>query len=124
MVTYTKDQEFNNIRWGTMMPIPVVVGGEIHHIRARGNISIIVEEPTKIQTQIENPEDFESGMRSYFAVCVNEAIGELSQSALNIEQFLSTSENTKNLFKSKFDYKLGELGLKVKSLMIEKIEKI
>jgi len=124
MATCAKDQEFNNIRWGTMMPIPVMVGGEILEVRARGNISIIVEEPTKIQTQIDNPEDFEAGMRSYFSACVNEAIGELSQSALNIEQFLSISENTKNLFKSKFDYKLSEIGLKVKSLVIEAIENI
>ena len=124
METYTKGQEFNNIRWGTMMPIAVMVGGVILEVRARGTVSVTVEDPIKIQAQIEDPEDFTSEMRSYFSACINDAIGELSQSAVSTEQFLSISETTKNMFVSAFDHKLAEMGLKVKGLVVEAIEKM
>ena len=124
METYTKDQVFENIRWGTMMPIPVMVAGEILEVRARGNVSVIVAEPPQMPAQMENPEDLETELRGYFSACINDAIGELSKSALNIEQFLTITAPTTELFQSRFDQRLAGMGLKVRSLVIEAIEKI
>lgn len=123
MAAYVKAQEFNNLRWGTLGPIPVRVGGQILEVRARGTLSLLVAEPAQIETYIENPEDFEAEMRSYFSMCIHEALGELASAALNLEQFLAVSEQTRQLFQAKFDQKLGEMGLQVKSLVLEALEK-
>lgn len=56
-------QEYNDLRWGTLMPVWVKVGAEVVQVRARGTCSVSVVDPSKAAGEVENPEDLEEYLR-------------------------------------------------------------
>ena len=46
MNPYQPAQEYNDLRWGTIMPVMVMVGSAVAQVRARGNYSVKVADST------------------------------------------------------------------------------
>jgi membrane protease subunit (stomatin/prohibitin family) len=124
MKSYSNNQEYNQLFWGTRMPATVMIGSDIVEVRARGNYSLIVKDPQKLQEQVPDPDDLESYLGSFLSLYVMEFIGELSCAVSNVAQLTMVTDQTCTALRAKLEPKLNELGLELKAVRIEAIEKI
>jgi membrane protease subunit (stomatin/prohibitin family) len=124
MNPYSCNQEYNDLFWGTRMPVAVMIGSDIVELRARGDYSLIVKDPQKLQEQVPDPDDLESYLGSFLSLYVVEFIGELSCAASNVTQLTVVTDQTCMALQAKLEPRLNELGLQLKAVRIEAIEKI
>lgn len=117
-------QEYNDLRWGTLMPVWVKVGAEVVQVRARGTCSVSVVDPSKAAGEVENPEDLEEYLRSQAAAVVTDVIGERARQVPDVLHLTTISPETVQLFQEKLDARCCAFGLKLKSVRIEALERV
>jgi membrane protease subunit (stomatin/prohibitin family) len=124
MTNYQPAQEYDNLRWGTGMPIPLMIGSQLAQVRARGTCSLIVMDIQQLQQQVPDLDNLTAHVRSLLASTIEETIGELGREASNIAQMTTVTEHTIQAFQMKLEPKFKELGLQLKAVSIEAIESV
>ena len=124
MGAYLMNQEFNNLRWGTMMPIMVMVNSEVLQLRARGSYSLAVTDPKKLEEHIPEPDGVGNWVSSQVVVILSDIIGEAALNASSPEQLLGGSKTVEKSLKSNLDVEMLTLGLRLKTFSLEALEKV
>ncbi len=124
MTTYQPAQEYNDLRWGTGMPIALLVGSQFVQVRARGTCSLVLQDIHQLQQQVPDPDDLTARVRTLLASHMEETIGELNLQVANVMQLTTITEQTLQTFRAKLEPKFKELGLQLKSISIEAIESV
>ena len=122
MIPYQPAQEYNNLRWGTGMPIALKVGSQFVQVRVRGTYSLLVRDIQQLQQHVSDPDALTAYVRSLLASAMEEMIGELGLHAANIAQLTTITEQTVQTFKESLEPKFKELGLQLLAVSIEAIE--
>ena len=124
MTTYQAAQAYTNLRWGTMMPIAVMVGSTFAQVRARGTFSVAVSDPAQLAQAVPDPDDLEGYLRSVMLSTINEVIGERSTEVADIAQLTTITPQTVQAFQAKLEAAFGAAGLQLKQISIEAIESV
>ena len=124
MASYQFAQEFVNLRWGTLMPIAVMVNSNIVQLRARGNFSAIVADPARLSAEVPDPENIASFLQSFAVITITDMIGMQSSSAPDVRQLTTITAQTVQTFQAEFDSKFKSIGLKLKDASIDAIESV
>ncbi len=124
MNAYNVGQEYNNLRWGTMMPIALSVGSQFVQVRARGTCSVMVQDVERFQQQVSNPAEAAVYVQSLMAVALSDMFGERSAAVSDIKELTTINEATVQALRSRFEPKCNEVGLQLKALSIDAIETI
>jgi membrane protease subunit (stomatin/prohibitin family) len=124
MTTYQTAQEYNDLRWGTVMPIALMIGSQFLQARARGTYSMTVSDVQLLQQQVPDPDELITQVRSLMANIITETIGELSQEVTSAAQLTTITEHTIQAFQAKIEPKFKALGLQLKAVSIEAIESV
>jgi len=124
MASYQLAQEFVNLRWGTMMPIAVMVNSNIVQLRARGNFSAIVADPARLSAEVPDPENLASFLQSFAVITITDMIGMSSSSASDVRQLTTVTAQTVQAFQTELDSKFNSIGLKLKDASIDAIESV
>ena len=124
MAAYAKDQEFRNLRWGTGMPVLTQIGGEIVQARARGNCAVAVADPALLTEKVPDPENLSAQVRAQIVTAAIDALGEYGQQAETVAQFLAGGIPAGQILRAQVGPRLAALGLTLKMLSIEAIERV
>lgn len=124
MTNSSQNQEYNNLRWGTMMPISLMIGSNFVQLRARGSYSFIIQDAERLKKQVSDPDALLSYTRSQVTIAITNVVGELSQQVSSVAQLTKVTDQTLSLLKSQLETKFAELGLQLKSITIEAIENL
>jgi membrane protease subunit (stomatin/prohibitin family) len=124
MIPYQSAQEYNDLFWGTTMPVTVMVGSNIVEVRARGSFSAAVSEPVRLAEEVPDPEDLPGCMRSLIVMTITDIIGQRSQEVANVAQLTTITSQTTQAFQTELESKFNAVGLKIKSVHIEAVESL
>jgi membrane protease subunit (stomatin/prohibitin family) len=122
MAAYQKGQAFNTLRWGTGMPVTVLVGGQVSEVRARGTYAMVVSDPAKLAEQVPNPDDLPAQVRMLAVLAVNETLGERSGQGLDAAHFTAITPELNQVFQARLAPRLSEVGLQLTQANVEAIE--
>jgi hypothetical protein len=121
---YQPEQEYNDIHWGTGIPVVLKVGEQFVQVWARGSCSLMVRDRLQLQPRVPNPEDLPGFVRSLLASLIEETIGELGMQVSKVAQLTVVTDQMVQSFQAKIESKFAELGLKLKAISIDAIESI
>lgn len=124
MSAYQPGQEFNNERWGTGMPIMVMVGSNVIQVRARGSFSAAVDDPAQLAAQAPDPDDLPAYMRSLVVSAATDFIGERSQAVATAAQLTAVSAQVAQALQAAVEARFKAAGLRLKSFSLEAIESL
>ena len=124
MSAYRPGQEYTDLRWGTRMPIAVMIGSRVAQLRARGTCTLTVGDAGRLEKQVPDPENLASHLSSLLASSMTEVIGELSAQISDLAQLTTISAQTTQALQSKLEPKCSALGLQLKTVKIEAIESV
>jgi membrane protease subunit (stomatin/prohibitin family) len=124
MIPYQSAQEYNDLRWGTGMPVTVMVGSNIVEVRARGSFSAAVIEPARLAEEVPDPEDLPGCMRSLVVMTITDIIGQRSQEVSEVAQLTAITPQTIQAFQTMLESKFNAVGLKLKNATIEAVESL
>jgi membrane protease subunit (stomatin/prohibitin family) len=124
MSAYQTGQEYNGLRWGTIMPITVMVGSAFVQLRARGNFSAIILDPTRLAAEGSDPEDLIRYLGSLVVSVITDVIGERSGEVSDVAQLTAITPQTIQAFQTKLESKFETLGLRLKDFSIDAIESL
>jgi membrane protease subunit (stomatin/prohibitin family) len=124
MNAYQLAQEWNDLRWGTVMPITVMISSKLVQLRARGICSLAVTDPSRLEEQVPDPENLISYVKSLLAQAITDLIGERSSEASDAAQLIAITVPMIKLFQTNLEPKFNAVGLKLKNVSIETIESI
>jgi membrane protease subunit (stomatin/prohibitin family) len=115
-------QEINDIFWGTMMPITVLLGEEVTQIRARGSYSVRIIDQACFTQQVGAPADLSAQVRPVVGLRVTEVVGGASQGATDIGQLAAQAEALASAVQSQLEPDFNALGLTITRFGIQAIE--
>ena len=124
MNTYQFAQEWNDIRWGTMMPIAVMIGAKFVQLRARGLCSFAVTDPALLKEQIPDPENLAAYVKSLIAQSITEMIGERSAEVSQVSELIAIDKMIIQTLQLRLESKFNAIGLTLKNVSIEAIESL
>jgi membrane protease subunit (stomatin/prohibitin family) len=124
MDSYTQAQEFTDLHWGTINPIAVMIASQFYQIRARGSYTLAVSDPQALAAQVPDPQDLQTAINPLAMSCITDLIGELSATAASLAQVTDLNEATARKFLALLGPKFSALGLQIKSLSLEAIERV
>ena len=124
MNAYQPAQEYNDLRWGTMMPVPLMIGSRLVQVRARGLCSLTVQDTQRLQAQVPDPDNLTAHVRALLASAMTDVLGELSLEATDVAQLTAVTEQATRALQSKLEPKFSALGLQMKAVKIEAIESV
>ncbi len=124
MNAYRPAQEYNDLRWGTMMPVPLMIGSRLVQVRARGICSLTVQDIQRLQAQVPDPDSLTAHVRALLASAMTDVLGELSREVADVAQLTAVTEKTTRTLQSKLEPKFSALGLQMKAVKIEAIESV
>lgn len=124
MGIYQVNQDFNNIRWGTAMPVPLMVGSEIIQIRARGTFSAVVVDPQIFEKNVPEADNANRWAANQVLTAFIDIIGESASAAADAAQLLAKTGEIGDKLKDKIETNLLTAGLKITLVILETIEKI
>jgi membrane protease subunit (stomatin/prohibitin family) len=124
MSAYQINQEFSDLRWGTMMPVTVMVGSDIVEVRARGTLAVIVVDPGPLAAALPDPDDLPGYLRSQVLPAITDLIGERSTQAANKAQLTAVTPETHQTLQAQLEPRFAALGLRLKSVTVEAIETV
>jgi membrane protease subunit (stomatin/prohibitin family) len=124
MSTLSVGQTISGIRWGTMMPVTLLIESNICELRARGTCSIQITDPALLAQKEPDADEEGSFLRSYLMMAINDAMGELSTQGLPLADFTGISSKVLSAVRSAFENQLASMGIKLTDLKIEAIEKM
>ena len=122
MDTYQLAQEWNDLRWGTAMPVTVKIGSNFVEVRARGNCSLAVTSPARLEEQVPDPNNLTAYVKSLLAQTITDSIGERSAEVSDVAQLTTITPQMIQAFQTNLESKFNLIGLKLKNVTIEAIE--
>jgi len=117
-------QEYNHVRWGTMMPATVKVGSKIVQLRARGEFSAAVNDRTRLTAQVPDLENLEAYLKNLVVSTVLDLIAILSQQASSVDQLKAVSTGAAQTLQEMLTPKFQAVGLQLKAVVIEAVESL
>jgi len=124
MDTYSDHQEFNDLLWGTPMPVMVMINGQMTNLRVKGACSVIVVDVNSIQEKAPDAKALVSQVRTILAGAVIDIIIEASRAVSSVGELLSTTEKIANDLPIKAAPAMENIGLQINHLEIHAIEEI
>ena len=123
MTAYQKAQAFNNLRWGCM-PVTLLIGGEIAQARARGACSVAVADPAQLASLVPDSADLQAALRPQITRVVTDFLGERSAQGLDTAQFTTVTPAAVQSLHERLAPRLADMGLELKAVTIEAIERV
>ncbi len=124
MNAYQLAQEWNDLRWGTVMPVALMIGSTFVQVRARGSFSLAVTDPSRLEPQMPDPENLPAYLKSLLAQTITDILGERSAEVSNVAQLTEVTPQTIQALRTILEPKFNALGLQLKNVTIEAIESI
>jgi len=124
MTTYQSTQEWNNLFWGTAMPVTIVIGSNLAQVRAYGKCSFAVADPARLEERVSDPDQLTPYVKSLLMTSFSDAIGERSGEFSDMSQLTAITSQIIQELRTKVEPRLYEIGLRLNSVSIEKIESI
>jgi membrane protease subunit (stomatin/prohibitin family) len=124
MNAYQLAQEWNDLRWGTVMPVAVMIGSTFVQVRARGSFSLAVTDPRRLEEQVPDPDNLPATVKSLLAQTITDMLGERSAEVSNIAQLVTVTPQTIQALRTILEPKFNALGLQLKNVTIEAIENL
>lgn len=119
MCPYQPMQTFTDLRWGTMMPVAVMVGGAFAQVRGRGSLSVCVVDPARLAQQAPDPEDLPGYLNSLVVVTFTDLTAMRSQQAASAAQLTAVTPQVIQALLDALQERFKELGLQVVQLSID-----
>jgi membrane protease subunit (stomatin/prohibitin family) len=116
-------QEFDRLPWGTLMPVQVRLGSEIVSIRARGTCSVAISDPQLFEERVSDVESLRTQVCNIITLRMAETLAETSAGKSTLTEIEATLGDIQVILQSKVEQAVGSLGLTVKQLSIQAIEK-
>jgi membrane protease subunit (stomatin/prohibitin family) len=116
--------ELENLRWGTMMPIALRIGSQFVQVRARGSYTLLIQDRSRFQSQIADPHNLRGQVGTLIVNAFTEVIGELSQTVSGVAQITGATASVTRSLCEKLEPTLAGLGLRMKTLTVDTIEKM
>ena len=117
-------KDLEHFNWGTMMPVMIMLGGNITSIRSRGYCCFMASNPQLFENQVEDTEGLRSRLRSLFPLKIGDILAEASIGKNNLDEIKKDWPDLENKLKSGVEEYLGGWGLSINQLAIEAIEQI
>jgi len=117
-------QEFNDLRWGTPMPVMLRLGSEIVSVRARGSWSVAVSNPQLFKERAGDTDALPGQVRSILASKLYDALGEMSSGKSDVAEIAACAQEIAAAVKPRVEQELNAWGLTVTQISIHAIEKI
>ncbi|HEY5157621.1 MAG TPA: SPFH domain-containing protein [Anaerolineales bacterium] len=124
MNAYQLAQEWNDLRWGTVMPVAVMIGSKLVQVRARGSCSLAVTDPSRLEEKVPDPDNLTAYVRSLLALTITDMLGERSGEVSDVAQLTAITPQTIQALRTTLEPKLDLVGLKIKNVTIETIESL
>ena len=124
MNAYQLAQEWNDLRWGTVMPVAVMIGSKLVQVRARGSCSLAVTDPARLEEKVPDPDNLTAYVRSLLALTITDMLGERSGEVSDVAQLTAITPQTIQALRTTLEPKLDLVGLKLKNVTIEMIESL
>jgi membrane protease subunit (stomatin/prohibitin family) len=124
MNAYQLAQEWNDLQWGTVMPVTVMIGSELVQMRARGICSVAVSDPLQLEQKIPDPDNLVAFVKSLLAQVITDMLGKLSSDASNVGQLITITAETIQVLRVQLEPKFTAIGLRLKDVSIQVIEKL
>jgi membrane protease subunit (stomatin/prohibitin family) len=122
MTAYQIAQEYSNLRWGTMLPVAVMLGGKVVEVRARGSFSVTVGDPDRLAQEISDPQALAGCLRPYMTNIASLWIGERAGQVASPAELSAITPQLVQGFRSEVEDMLTGMGLRLTDLSIEAIE--
>jgi len=124
MTGYQISQEWNDLRWGTVMPVVVMIGSKLVQLRARGSCSVAVSDAARLDEKVPDPENLPAYVKSLLTQSITDMLGERSTEVSDIAQLTVITPQTIQAFQAALDSKFTTIGLQLKNVTIEAIESL
>ena len=124
MDAYQLAQEWNDLRWGTVMPVTVMIGSKFVEVRARGICSIAVTDPAQLEEQVPDHDNLTVYVKSLLAQTITDILGERSGEVSDVAQLTAITAQTIQMLQTKLESKFNAIGLRLKNVSIEAIESL
>jgi membrane protease subunit (stomatin/prohibitin family) len=124
VTAYQLSQEWNDLHWGTVMPVTVMINSKLEQVRARGSCSLAVIDPERLEAKVPDPETLVTYMKSLIAQTITDMLGERSGEVSDITQLTAITAQTIQMLQTNLASKLIEVGLQLKNITIETIESV
>ena len=124
MNAYQLAQEWNDLRWGTVMPVTVMISSKLVQVRARGSCSVAVTDPARLEEKVPDPDNLTAYVKSLLAQTITDMIGERSGEVSEVAQLTAITPQTIQTFQTELESKFNALGLQLKNVSIEAIESL
>jgi membrane protease subunit (stomatin/prohibitin family) len=124
MSAYLQGQVFADQRWGTRMPVSLMVASTYCEVRARGTYTVAVQDAQRLAEQIPDPDDLFGQLGAYFQMAITDLLGELSQKVSGVAQLTAVTPATVQAMQANLAPKFDEMGLKLQAVKIEAIESL
>lgn len=118
------EREWNDLFWGTGMPVSVMIGSDFAQVRARGTLSFVVTDPGRLEAQVADADQAAGLVKSILVSTLTDVIGEKSAEFSDIEQLTASAPQILQALQAKLESKFKEVGLQLKGLNIEAIENL
>jgi membrane protease subunit (stomatin/prohibitin family) len=124
MNAYQLSQEWNDLRWGTVMPVVVMISSKMVQVRARGSCSLAVTDPRRLEEKVPDPDNLAAYVRSLLVQTITDMLGERSGEVSDVAQLTAISAQTIQALQTKLEPQFNAVGLQLKSVTIETIESL
>jgi membrane protease subunit (stomatin/prohibitin family) len=124
MNAYQLNQEWNDLRWGTPMPIMTMIAAQLTQFRARGVCSVSVADPAKLAEKIPDPASLPGWVKSLITQIVTDVIAERAGQVSDVTQLNAGDAQIVQAFQANLEAKLAAIGLRLKTARIEMLEKV
>jgi membrane protease subunit (stomatin/prohibitin family) len=122
MNAYQFAQEWNDLRWGTGMPVTVMIASKLAEVRARGICSVTVTDPARLEEKVPDPDNLAAYVKSLLAQTITDMLGERSAEVSDVAQLTAITPQMIQMFQTNLESKFNPIGLKLKNVTIEAIE--
>ena len=124
MNVYQLAQEWTDLRWGTVMPVTVMIASKLAEVRVRGVCSVAVTDPVRLEEKVPDPEHLTAYVKSLLALTITDMIGERSGEVSDVAQLTAITTQMVQAFQANLETKFNPIGLKLKNVTIEAIESL
>ena len=124
MNVYQLAQEWTDLRWGTVMPVTVMIASKLAEVRVRGVCSVAVTDPVRLEEKVPDPENLTAYVKSLLVQTITDLIGERSGEVSDVAQLTTITTQMVQAFQANLETKFNPIGLKLKNVTIEAIESL
>ncbi len=118
-----KPQEFGNILWGTITPVIITLGSRIIQVRVRGSCSVAVTNPRVFEQMLGDSTRMATQVKGIIVNKITDALFEVSRGKEDLIDIISSSDEMAGMVKAIAEPALNNLGLTLKQLEIQTIER-